>query len=158
MLDWWQVIELSKETNTGADGITLVAGSDKVAAAGKVVREDSLSDAFGYTHQQLNNIDSLYFPEQDEELVCDANTYCNGGSELSYTITGWARNAEAGLTFYTSRGDTVNILGGDITVKTAANEVLLSIAAADVASGRRRLFGFGGMMTSGSFMMMSSGF
>ena len=131
MLDWWQVIELSKETNTGADGITKVAGSDKVAAAGKVMQENSLSDTFVYTPQQLNGVDSLYFPEQDETLVCDANTYCNGGSELSYTVTGWARNAEAGLTFYTSRGDTVNILGGDITVKTAANEVLLSIAAAD---------------------------
>jgi hypothetical protein len=33
MLDWWQVIELSKETNTRAGGITKVAGSDKVAAA-----------------------------------------------------------------------------------------------------------------------------
>ena len=45
MLDWWQVVELSKESNTGADGITKVTGSDKVAAAGKVMQQNILSGA-----------------------------------------------------------------------------------------------------------------
>lgn len=97
-----QVLEMSKETKTGSDGITVVAGSDKPSASASVATQGSIGDAFTWEHIALDAVKSLYFPEQDEATVCPANTYCNGGSELSYTVTGWARNAEAGLTFFVS--------------------------------------------------------
>ena len=85
-------------------------------------------------------------------------TDCEDGTELSYTVTGWSRNTEAGLTFYTARGDTVNVKKTGVTIKDSAGATLLSRTAG--TSGRRQLqFGgsFGGAtLTSGSFTMMAS--
>ena len=151
-----QVIEMAKETQTGSDGITTVAGSDQPAANAQIQQQDSLSDAFAWEPAQLDAVKSLYFPE-DETVSCAADTYCEGGTELSYTVTGWARNTEAGLTFFTARGDTVNVnAAGDMQVEEADGDVILSISAAE-DTGRRRLGFFSALMTSGSFMMMQAG-
>ena len=82
-------------------------------------------------------------------------TDCEDGTELSYTITGWSRNTEAGLTFYTARGDTVNVKKNGVTIKDSAGATLLS--PAEATSGRRQLNFGGALMTSGSFTMMASG-
>ena len=151
-----QVIEMAKETTTGSDGITTVAGSDQPAANAQIQQQDSLSDAFAWEPAQLDAVKSLYFPE-DETVSCAADTYCEGGTELSYTVTGWARNAEAGLTFFTARGDTVNVnAAGDMQVTEEDGDVILAISAAE-DTGRRRLGFFSALMTSGSFMMMQAG-
>jgi hypothetical protein len=127
-----QVIEMSKETQTSGDGITTVAGSDQPAATGQVQQQSSLTDAFAWQPAQLDGVKSLYFPE-DETVACPTDTYCQSGTELSYTVTGWARNVEAGLTFYTARGDTINIRsGGDILVTEADGDIVLSIAEVSV--------------------------
>lgn len=60
---------------------------------------------------------------------------------------GWARNFEAGLPFFTSRGDTVKVASdGDIAVQ----DTLLEISAV-IEAGRRRLGFFLALQTSGSF-------
>ena len=151
-----QVIEMAKETTTGSDGITTVAGSDQPAANAQIQQQDSLSDAFAWEPAQLDAVKSLYFPE-DETVSCAADTYCEGGTELSYTVTGWARNTEAGLTFFTARGDKVSVnAAGDMRVTEADGDVILAISAAE-DTGRRRLGFFSALMTSGSFMMMQAG-
>ena len=81
-----QVIEMSKETATSADGITTVAGSNQPAATGQIEVQDSLSDAYGWTPDQLNGVKSLYFPEKNEE-ACPSSTYCPDGSELVSVAT-----------------------------------------------------------------------
>ena len=81
-----QVIEMSKETATSADGITTVAGSNQPAATGQIEVQDSLSDAYGWTPDQLNGVKSLYFPEKNEE-ACPSSTYCPDGSELVSVTT-----------------------------------------------------------------------
>lgn len=89
-----QVIEMSKETTTSANGVTTVAGSNKPAATGQVGEQTGLMEAFRLPPTELDAVKSLYFPE-GEGATCEADTYCNGGTELSYTVTGWARNHEA---------------------------------------------------------------
>ena len=132
-----QVIEMSKETSTSADGVTRVAGSDQAAATGAVQQEDSLSDAFGWTPRRLNGVKSLYFPEATD-TACPANTYCDGGTELAYSVTGWARNDEAGLTFFTARGDQVSVVAsGVVSVTDSAGATVYTEAAP--SEGRRRL-------------------
>ena len=127
------------------------------AASGSVVQQSSIAGAFGWESTQLDAVKSMYFPEQDETTPCAANTFCNGGSELSYTVTGWGRNAEAGLVFFTSRGDTIKITSaGGITVKDAAGALMLQVTAV-VEAGRRRLGFFSALQTSGSFTMMQAG-
>ena len=152
-----QVLEMSKETETGSDGITVVAGSDKPSASASVATQGSIGDAFTWEHIALDAVKSLYFPEQDEATVCPANTYCNGGSELSYTVTGWARNDEAGLTFFTARGDQVSVVAsGVVSVTDSAGATVYTEAAP--SEGRRRLNAFGdSLMTSGSFTVMPGG-
>ena len=81
-------------------------------------------------------------------------TDCEDGTELSYTVTGWSRNTEAGLTFYTARGDTVNVKKIGVTIKDSAGATVLS-----TASGRRQLQRRGGgfLSTRGSFTLSSGG-
>ena len=85
-------------------------------------------------------------------------TDCEDGTELSYTVTGWSRNTEAGLTFYTARGDTVNVKKTGVTIKDSAGATVLT-----TASGRRQLQrgtpirGGGFLSTRGSFTLSSGG-
>ena len=59
----------SKETNTGADGITKVAGGTQIAAAASVEQQDGFAVAFDRKPQQLDRVKSLYFPE-DPTVTC----------------------------------------------------------------------------------------
>ena len=136
-----RVIEMSKETQTDDNGITTVAGSDQPASTAQVNQQGELTESFLLQPTQLDAVKSLYFPE-DTAVTCPANTYCQGGTELSYTVTGWARNTEAGLTFYTARGDTINIkASGALTIKDSAGATLYTDTD---SSGRRRLRQRGG--------------
>jgi hypothetical protein len=147
-----RVIEMSKETQTDDNGITTVAGSDQPASTAQVNQQGELTESFLLQPTQLDAVKSLYFPE-DTAVTCPANTYCQGGTELSYTVTGWARNTEAGLTFYTARGDTVNIqASGDLTIKDSAGATLYTESA---SSGRRRLSFAGGLRSSRSIFPLA---
>ena len=99
-----RVIEMSKETQTDENGITTVAGTDQPASTAQLMLQSELTESFFLQPTQLDTVKSLYFPE-DTAVTCPSGTYCQGGTELSYTVTGWARNTEAGLTFYTRRHD-----------------------------------------------------
>ena len=151
-----QVIESSKETVTSAAGVTTVAGTDQPAASGTVVQENSLGDALAWTPAQLNGVKDIYVPE-DPTITCAANTFCEDGTELAYTITGWARNAEKGLAFYSARGDTILVTSSAVTITDASGSTLLSRAA--TPSGRRRMqWGFGGLRTYGAFTIVVPSF
>jgi hypothetical protein len=63
------VVEQSKETNTGVDGITKVAGGTQIAAAASVEQQDGFAAAFDWKPQQLDRVKSLYFPE-DPTVTC----------------------------------------------------------------------------------------
>ena len=126
------------------------------AASGTVVQENSLGDALAWTPAQLNGVKDLYFPE-DPTITCAANTFCEDGTELAYTITGWARNAEKGLAFYSARGDTILVTSSAVTITDASGSTLLSRAA--TPSGRRRMqWGFGGLRTYGAFTIIVPSF
>ena len=66
-------------------------------------------------------------------------------SSQAYTVTGWARNANAGLTFYTARGDTINVqASGAATIENSDGFTIYTSAA----EGRRQLNAFGGESTA----------
>jgi hypothetical protein len=63
------VVEQSKETNTGVDGITKVAGGTQIAATASVEQQDDMSLSFDWKPQELDHVKSLYFPE-DPTVTC----------------------------------------------------------------------------------------
>ena len=139
-----RVIEMSKETQTDDNGITTVAGSDQPASTAQVNQQGELTESFLLQPTQLDAVKSLYFPE-DTAVTCPASTYCQGGTELSYTVTGWARNTEAGLTFYTARGDTINVQASGATTIENSDGFTIYTSAGE---GRRQLNAFGGESTA----------
>ena len=137
------VIEESKETKVDSSGVTTVKGADTPAATAAVLQQTDITAAFATEPAALDAIKSLYF--------------INDELELSYTVTGWRRSAAA-VTFYTARGDTVQVTAaGALTVTSAAGETLGSLdLSANLGSARRLLSFHGALMTSGSFTMMAS--
>jgi len=149
-----RVIEMSKETQTDENGITTVAGTDQPASTAQLMLQSELTESFFLQPTQLDTVKSLYFPE-DTAVTCPANTYCQGGTELSYTVTGWARNTEAGLTFYTARGDTVNVqASGAASVEDSDGAIIYTMSATE---GRRRMQDndFGGEYTASATVVRS---
>jgi hypothetical protein len=78
-----QVMDMSTETATSADGITIVAGSSKPAASSSQFEEqDSLSDAYGWKPSRLNGVKSLYLAQSIAGCTAEEGLYCPDGSEL----------------------------------------------------------------------------
>lgn len=120
------VIESSKETETGGDGITFVKGSDQPAASATVFNSFLLEESFSSSANLLELTKSLSLQSIDET------------EEFSYTITGWYRNQTI-LNFYAARGDVISVDAfGNIIVYDQNGEEVLNLPAKDDEVGRRR--------------------
>jgi hypothetical protein len=88
------VVEQSKETNTGVDGITKVAGGTQIAATASVEQQDDMSLSFDWKPQELDHVKSLYFPE-DPTVTC-ATDVCacrvHNPSRIEYLSNGVLRS------------------------------------------------------------------
>lgn len=151
------VVEGAKETKTDSSGVTLVAGSDTVAAGGSAQSQSTIYTAASYTYDQLNAVNNLQLIDDNDVLM--------------YQPVEW-KSASTYVEFTTARGTVIKVTDDQVLTATDSNGVIFitSTPSTEAAMRRRRLSEvseageqfelkgyFSALQTSGSFTMMLAG-
>lgn len=151
------VVEGAKETKTDSSGVTLVAGSNTVAAGGSAQSQSTIFSAASYTYDQLNSVKNL-------QLI-------DGNDVLMYQPVEW-KSTSTYVEFTTARGYVIKVTDAQVLTATDPNGAVFitSTPSMEMAMRRRRLLEvseageqfelkgyFSALQTSGSFTMMQAG-
>ena len=144
------VVEGAKETKTDSSGVTLVAGTNTVAAAGLAKSASSIYDAASFSYSQLDGIEKLRVMDSSNNVISYQPVYWKAASDKSY------------VEFKTANAYVVRVTSGQAL--TVADENGNAIITSTPSMERRRLSSekhltnfAGALMTSGSFTMMAAG-
>jgi len=108
------VIEMSKETKTGSDGVTTVKGSTAVSQTAVFKSSFGLHEMANAPYEFLNQVQDLVIPQVSNDVV------------VYYKIEGYKRHMTTEeVTFYTMHGDSVIVdMAGLVTIKDANGHVI----------------------------------